>query len=168
MLQTENALQRSVTGEYIPLHPFFSYTRQHHRVLLYIYSYITGYFFIFIHNTNQTALSPGNICWLPASHRLIHHNRLQKQLCNYQNASFPLVSRKSSLLYRVRVRKHRFATITRHTGTAQPPQSPRLSPDGHIPDYFLRFSPVVMPVKVVRCFHHQRRLRLTTSGGTFS
>ncbi|HGT6184388.1 TPA: hypothetical protein ACM3YL_005123, partial [Escherichia coli] len=38
----------------------------------------------------------------------------------------------------------------------------------HIPDYFLRFSPVVMPVKVVRCFHHQRRLRLTTSGGTFS
>ncbi|MDM9160346.1 hypothetical protein QU795_24565, partial [Escherichia coli] len=85
-----------------------------------------------------------------------------------QNASFPLVSRKSSLLYRVRVRKHRFATTTRHTGTAQPPQSPRLSPDGHIPDYFLRFSPVVMPVKVVRCFHHQRRLRLTTSGGTFS
>ncbi|MDK7041630.1 hypothetical protein QP292_24610, partial [Escherichia coli] len=69
------------------------------------------------------------------------------------NASFPLVSRKSSLLYHVRVRKHRFATITRHTGTAQPPQSPRLSPDGHIPDYFLRFSPVVMPVKVVRCFH---------------
>ncbi|WP_212733889.1 hypothetical protein, partial [Escherichia coli] len=68
----------------------------------------------------------------------MHHNRLQKQLCNYQNASFPLVSRKSSLLYRVRVRKHRFATTTRHTGTAQPPQSPRLSPDGHIPDYFLR------------------------------
>ncbi|WP_206680295.1 hypothetical protein, partial [Escherichia coli] len=33
---------------------------------------------------------------------------------------------------------------------------------------FLRFSPVVMPVKVVRRFHHQRRLRLTTSGGTFS
>ncbi|MCW3190827.1 hypothetical protein OJO69_25910, partial [Escherichia coli] len=93
---------------------FFIY----HRILLYIYSYITGYFFIFIHNTNQTALSPGNICWLPASHRLMHHNRLQKQLCNYQNASFPLVSRKSSLLYRVRVRKHRFATITRHTGTA--------------------------------------------------
>ncbi len=24
-----------------------------------------------------------------------------------------------------------------------------------------------MPVKVVRCFHHQRRLRLTTSGGDF-
>ncbi|HFO8249930.1 TPA: hypothetical protein ACHYZH_004550, partial [Escherichia coli] len=107
-------------------------------------------------------------CRLPTGHRLMHHNRLQKQLCNYQNASFPLVSRKSSLLYRVRVRKHRFATITRHTGTAQPPQSPRLSPDGHIPDYFLRFSPVVMPGKVVRCFHHQRRLRLTTSGGTFS
>ncbi|RHJ15989.1 AlpA family transcriptional regulator [Escherichia coli] len=51
------------------------------------------------------------------------------------------------------MQKHRFATITRHTGTAQPPQSPRLSPGGHIPDYFLRFSPVVMPVKVVRCFH---------------
>ncbi|WP_212667819.1 hypothetical protein, partial [Escherichia coli] len=33
---------------------------------------------------------------------------------------------------------------------------------------FLRFSPVVMSVKVVRRFHHQRRLRLTTSGGTFS
>ncbi|HFE1195936.1 TPA: hypothetical protein ACG6DJ_004681, partial [Escherichia coli] len=107
-------------------------------------------------------------CRLPTGHGLMHHNRLQKQLCNYQNASFPLVSRKSSLLYHVRVRKHRFATITRHTGTAQPPQSPRLSPDGHIPDYFLRFSPVVMPGKVVRCFHHQRRLRLTTSGGTFS
>ncbi|HBD1136375.1 TPA: hypothetical protein KHA15_002841, partial [Escherichia coli] len=26
-------------------------------------------------------------------------------------------------------------------------------PDSHIPDYFLRFSPVVMPVKVARCFH---------------
>ncbi|EEW6221734.1 AlpA family transcriptional regulator [Escherichia coli] len=51
------------------------------------------------------------------------------------------------------MRKHRFATTTRHTGTAQPPQPPRLSPGGHIPDYFLRFSPVVMPVKVVRCFH---------------
>ncbi|HAI9863348.1 TPA: hypothetical protein HL299_25195, partial [Escherichia coli] len=35
------------------------------------------------------------------------------------------------------------------------------------PTHFLRFSPVVMPVKVV-VFHHQRRLRLTTSGGTFS
>ncbi|WP_252499442.1 autotransporter outer membrane beta-barrel domain-containing protein, partial [Escherichia coli] len=34
-----------------------------------------------------------------------------------------------------------------------PSQSPRLSPDSHIPDYFLRFSPVVMPVKVARCFH---------------
>ncbi|MGX2871871.1 hypothetical protein ACWJOJ_24180, partial [Escherichia coli] len=33
------------------------------------------------------------------------------------------------------------------------PQPPRLSPGGHIPDYFLRFSPVVMPVKVARCFH---------------
>ncbi|ASF04560.1 AlpA family transcriptional regulator [Shigella flexneri] len=51
------------------------------------------------------------------------------------------------------MRKHRFVTTTRHTGTAQPPQPPRLSPGGHIPDYFLRFSPVVMPVKVVRCFH---------------
>ncbi|HGX0086751.1 TPA: hypothetical protein ACNEII_004929, partial [Escherichia coli] len=36
---------------------------------------------------------------------------------------------------------------------ALPSQSPRLSPDSHIPDYFLRFSPVVMPVKVARCFH---------------
>ncbi|EEW3184566.1 AlpA family transcriptional regulator [Escherichia coli] len=51
------------------------------------------------------------------------------------------------------MRKHRFVTTTRHTGTAQPPQPPRLSPGGHIPDYFLRFSPVVMPMKVVRCFH---------------
>ncbi|EFO3302137.1 AlpA family transcriptional regulator [Escherichia coli] len=51
------------------------------------------------------------------------------------------------------MRKHRFVTTPRHTGTAQPPQPPRLSPGGHIPDYFLRFSPVVMPVKVVRCFH---------------
>ncbi|OZX85878.1 transcriptional regulator, partial [Escherichia coli] len=34
-----------------------------------------------------------------------------------------------------------------------PSQSPRLSPDSQIPDYFLRFSPVVMPVKVARCFH---------------
>ncbi|HHB0582770.1 TPA: hypothetical protein ACONTJ_005726, partial [Escherichia coli] len=33
------------------------------------------------------------------------------------------------------------------------PQPPRLSPGGHIPDYFLRFSPIVMPVKVARCFH---------------
>ncbi|EFY9818053.1 transcriptional regulator, partial [Shigella flexneri] len=51
------------------------------------------------------------------------------------------------------MRKHLFATTTRYTGTAQPPQPPRLSPGGHIPDYFLRFSPVVMPVKVARCFH---------------
>ncbi|RCO27824.1 transcriptional regulator, partial [Escherichia coli] len=29
-----------------------------------------------------------------------------------------------------------------------PSQSTRLSPDSQIPDYFLRFSPVVMPVKV--------------------
>ncbi|EOJ8778847.1 TPA: hypothetical protein ACGBB1_005171, partial [Escherichia coli] len=79
-----------------------------------------------------------------------------------------LSSRKLPPLYRACVRKHLFATTTRYTGTAQPPQPPRLSPGGHIPDYFLRFSPVVMPVKVVRCFHHQRRLRLTTSGGTFS
>ncbi|EFI3395857.1 hypothetical protein GZD99_004837 [Escherichia coli] len=42
------------------------------------------------------------------------------------------------------------------------------SPGRNIPPTdFLRFSPVVMPVKVVRCFHHQRRLRLTTSGGDF-
>ncbi len=36
------------------------------------------------------------------------------------------------------------------------------------PTHFFRVSPVVMPVQVVRCFHHQRRLKLTTSGGTFS
>ncbi|EGX00702.1 hypothetical protein ECG581_4897 [Escherichia coli G58-1] len=36
------------------------------------------------------------------------------------------------------MRKHLFATTTRYTGTAQPPQPPRLSPGGHIPDYFLR------------------------------
>ncbi|ABJ01392.1 putative transcriptional regulator [Escherichia coli APEC O1] len=41
----------------------------------------------------------------------------------------------------------------RDSATALPSQSPRLSPDSHIPDYFLRFSPVVMPVKVARCFH---------------
>ena len=169
MLQTENALQRSVTGEYIPLHPFFSYARQHHRVLLYIYSYITGYFFIFIHNTNQTALSPGNICWLPASHRLIHHHHLRKQLCNYQNACFSPCPHENYPLFIARACGSIFSQQPpRDSATAQPPQSPRLSPDGHIPDYFLRFSPVVMPVKVVRCFHHQRRLRLTTSGGTFS
>ncbi|EFA3981867.1 hypothetical protein GH101_15240 [Escherichia coli] len=43
-----------------------------------------------------------------------------------------------------------------------------ISRQEHSPTHFLRFFPVVMPVKVVRCFHHQRRLRLTTSGGTFS
>ncbi|HGT7159251.1 TPA: hypothetical protein ACM4B0_004841, partial [Escherichia coli] len=42
-----------------------------------------------------------------------------------------------------------------------------LSWQEYSPTDFLRFSPVVMPVKVVRCFHHQRRLRLTTSGGDF-
>ncbi|EFO2087188.1 transcriptional regulator, partial [Escherichia coli O109] len=51
------------------------------------------------------------------------------------------------------MRKHLFATTTRDSATALPSQSPRLSPDSHIPDYFLRFSPVVMPVKVARCFH---------------
>ncbi|MBY0713736.1 hypothetical protein K5Q65_22155 [Escherichia sp. M612] len=44
---------------------------------------------------------------------------------------------------------------------------PFLSWQEYSPTDFLRFSPVVMPVKVVRCFHHQRRLRLTTSGGDF-
>ncbi|EAA1966069.1 transcriptional regulator, partial [Escherichia coli] len=44
------------------------------------------------------------------------------------------------------MRKHLFATTTRDSATALPSQSPRLSPDSHIPDYFLRFSPVVMPV----------------------
>ncbi|EFO0899620.1 transcriptional regulator [Escherichia coli] len=52
------------------------------------------------------------------------------------------------------MRKHLFATTTRDSATALPSQSPRLSPDSHIPDYFLRFSPVVMPVKVARCFHN--------------
>ncbi|TFP51538.1 hypothetical protein ELV12_21540 [Escherichia coli] len=56
------------------------------------------------------------------------------------------------------MRKHRFATITRHTGTAQPPQSPRLSPDGHIPDYFLRFSPVVSKRKLTAVCSHQTRI----------
>ncbi|EEV5596106.1 hypothetical protein GFU39_22765 [Escherichia coli] len=42
-----------------------------------------------------------------------------------------------------------------------------LSWQEYSPTDFLRFSPVVMPVKVVRCFHHQRRLRLTTSGEDF-
>ncbi|WP_211493331.1 hypothetical protein, partial [Escherichia coli] len=65
-----------------------------------------------------------------------------------------LSSRKLSPLYRACVRKHLFATTTRDSATALPSQSPRLSPDSHIPDYFLRFSPVVMPVKVVRRFHH--------------
>ncbi|NKQ63748.1 autotransporter domain-containing protein [Escherichia coli] len=51
------------------------------------------------------------------------------------------------------MRKHLFATPPRDSATALPSQSPRLSPDSHIPDYFLRFSPVVMPVKVARCFH---------------
>ncbi len=36
-----------------------------------------------------------------------------------------------------------------------------------IPDYFLRFSPVVMPVKVAR-FFMTTPAGLTTSGGTFS
>ena len=48
----------------------------------------------------------------------IYCNHLRKQLCNYQNASFPLVSRKSSLLYRACVRKHLFATTPRDSATA--------------------------------------------------
>lgn len=96
---------------------FFIY----HRILLYIYSYITGYFFIFIHNTNQTALSPGNICWLPASHRLIHHNHLRKQLCNYQNASFPLVSRKSSRARAEASFRNNHPTYRYGSATAIPP-----------------------------------------------
>ncbi|RZN38163.1 hypothetical protein FEK48_20855 [Escherichia sp. E2593] len=65
-------------------------------------------------------------------------------------------------------KKHPFTTATVYYGYAQH-HAPRLiSRREHSPTNFLRFSLVVMPVKVVRRFHHQRRVRLTTSGGTFS
>ncbi|MEN1367805.1 hypothetical protein, partial [Pseudomonas aeruginosa] len=56
-------------------------------------------------------------------------------------------------LSRVRAEASFRNTPLRDSATALPSQSPRLSPDSRIPDYFLRFSPVVMPVKVARCFH---------------
>ncbi|HAT8012339.1 hypothetical protein FAX15_21525 [Escherichia coli] len=96
---------------------------------------------------------------------MLHRNRLVNNSAIIRTTAFPSSSRKSSLLCRAYAREASFR------GSHRVPQhhAPCLSPGRNIPPtHFLRFSPVVMPVKVVRRFHHQRRLRLTTSGGTFS
>ncbi|HFM0869393.1 hypothetical protein J4W10_15635, partial [Escherichia coli] len=63
----------------------------------------------------------GDTCRLPTGHGLPHRNRPVNNSAIIRTPVFPSSSRKSSLLYRARVRKHRFVTTTRHTGTAQPP-----------------------------------------------
>ena len=60
-------------------------------------------------------------CRLPTGHRLMHHNRLQKQLCNYQNASFPLVSRKSSRARAEASFRNNHPTYRYGSATAIPP-----------------------------------------------